>query len=159
MTPREPIFSALFGLLSDVEFNIGTDESPEMVGFAEVSRKIKLFSDVEAGSQPWAGQAEHAETAAQRPNLPYRWVWSASWMIYHRYEDQLGVSPSVINNRILDGIEKAMAPKVADPGYFDERNTLSGLVFHCFIEGEVFKDPGDIDKQAMLVIPIKILVP
>ena len=51
-----------------------------------------------------------------------------------------------------------MQPIPSDPGY-PKRLTLGGLVHHCYIDGSVFKDPGDIDAQAMMVIPILMLVP
>ena len=150
MTPREPIFSALFGLLNGVTWNDGEERQ-----FVTRTREIKLFSDVHAKSQPWIGQAEHAESVTQGTNLPYRNVWKATWLIYHK-----GPSPrSIWNNLMIDALARALEPSVSDPGYFDGRNTLSGLVWKCFIDGEVFKDPGDIDGQALVTIPITLLVP
>ena len=37
--------------------------------------------------------------------------------------------------------------------------TLGGLVHHCFIDGKVFKDPGDLDGQALIIVPITVLAP
>lgn len=152
---REEVFAALFGLLTNVAWNIGTDVAPVWQGFKTKSREIKLFSDVSSAQQPWIGQAEHSDGSTQKSNLPYRRVWEATWIIYHQ-----GPSPrSVWNNLIIDALEAAMAPKPNDEGFFDERNTLSGLVWHCFIDGAIFKDPGDLDKQALITVPIRILVP
>jgi hypothetical protein len=66
---------------------------------------------------------------------------------------------TVENNLIIGGCRKVLAPQPDDPGFLDKRNTLGGLVHHCFISGRIFKDPGDIDDQGMIVIPIKVLVP
>ncbi len=159
MPTREQVFKSLFELTNGVQWNVGTDIAPELVGFKTRTRRIKLFSDVGKGSQPWIGQAEHNETAAQVSNLPYKWVWTAQWMVYHQAGLQPDSEPTVWNNLIIDSLEKALQPKPQDEGYFDRRNTLLGLVYHCYIDGEVFKDPGDIDNQAMIVVPIKILVP
>ena len=156
---REQVYSALYGLVSEVQWNIGTETVPDMQGFATTTRKIKLFSDVPGQQQPWFGQAEHSETVNQKTNLPYKRVFSASWMVYHQAAANPSYTPSTLNNLIADALEDMMAPRISDPGWLDERNTLSGLVWHCFIEGEVFKDPGDIDGQGLLIIPIKILVP
>lgn len=156
---REQVFTALFGLLDGVQWNLGTDAAPVMATFKEKTRRIVLFSDVPAAEQPWIGQAEHAETSAQKTNMPYKRVWKASWMVYHRASDVPGGIGAIWNNLIIDALEAALAPKPGDEGFLDERNTLSGLVWHCFIEGEVFKDPGDIDKQALIVVPITLLVP
>jgi len=38
-------------------------------------------------------------------------------------------------------------------------NTLGGLVYWCRIEGRVFKDPGDLDKQTLLIVPIVVEMP
>ncbi len=154
---REQVFSALFALTSGVEWNIGDDDNPVIETFLERSRKIKLFSDAE--TQPWLGQAEHAESFLQQSNLPYVRTFQANWIVYHKSGAQPGDIPSIRNNLILDALQDALEPKPSDPGFLDERNTLSGLVYHCFIEGEIFKDPGDIDEQAMLVVPIRLLVP
>lgn len=38
-------------------------------------------------------------------------------------------------------------------------NTLGGLVYWCRIEGRTFKDPGDIDNQTLLIVPLLIEMP
>lgn len=91
--------------------------------------------------------------------MPYRRTWEAQWIIYHANGGSAKEIPTIENNLILDAVEKVLAPKPSDPGFLDERNTLDGLVYHCFIDGTIFKDPGDIDNQGMLVVPIKLLVP
>lgn len=156
---REQVFKALFNRTNGVQWNIGTQDTPKMVGFQKRTRRIALFSDVPSPQQPWLGQAEHGERSAQTTNLPYRRVWNAQWMVYHRAGDIPNFEPTIWNNLIIDALEAALAPSVTDPGFFDRRNTLSGLVHHCFIDGEIFKDPGDIDNQAMIIIPITLLIP
>lgn len=155
---REQVFSALFALTQGITWE-ATPGSGVPVGFKKTSRQITLFSDVPAAQQPWIGQAEHSEDSQQTTGMPYKRVWDAQWMVYHRASDTPGVIPSVFTNQIIDAIEIALRPKPRDPGFLDKRNTLSGLVYHCFIQGRVFKDPGDIDKQGLIVVPIKLLVP
>lgn len=159
MATREQIFGALFALTAGVEWNIGTDVDPAIETFKTRTRRIKLFSDVAEKDQPWIGQAEHGESCSKNTTLPYRRIFKAQWMVYHQAGKQPKATPAVRNNLILDALELAIAPKPSDPGFLDERNTLSGLVHHCFIDGEVFKDPGDIDNQALMIVPITILVP
>lgn len=156
---REQVFGALFALTQSVNWNIGTEVDPIFETFKTRTRRIVLFSDVPDKEQPWIGQAEHGETSAKNTTLPYRRIWKAQWMVYHQAGKQPKALPTVRNNLILDALEQAIAPKPSDPGFLDARNTLSGLVHHCFIEGEVFKDPGDIDNQALIIVPITILVP
>jgi hypothetical protein len=37
--------------------------------------------------------------------------------------------------------------------------TLGGLVTHCWIEGHVDMDPGDMNGQAIAIVPVRVLVP
>jgi hypothetical protein len=159
MPTREQVFSALFAITARVQWDIGVPGTPALRSFITRTRRIKLFSDVTNKQQPWIGQAEHSETYTKNTTLPYRRVFKAQWMVYHQDGKQPSSEPTILNNLIIDAIENAMAPLPSDPGFLDERNTLSGLVHHCYIDGEVFKDPGDIDNQALIIVPITILVP
>lgn len=156
---REEIFEALFAHTADIQWNVGSSNAPIWEIFKIRTRRIRLFSDVPDKEQPWLGQSEHGETASQVSRMPYKFVLQAQWIVYHVTGKQPKSTPTIKNNQILDALQAAIAPKVTDPGYPDERNTLGGLVYHCYFDGDIFKDPGDIDDQAMLVIPIKILVP
>ena len=159
MMDEELILATLFERVSQVRWSRPEDASPNTHRFETYSRRVKLYSDVPAQQQPACFQAEHATTEGQVSGMPYKTVLEASWLIYQcvgRDARALGV---VENNVILTGVRSALAPTPLDPGFADRRNTLGGLVYHCFISGRIFKDPGDIDKQGMMVVPIKLLVP
>jgi len=153
MISREQVFVALFALTADIKW-----DTPERT-WLERGRRVKLFSDVPASLQPAIFQAEHLETSMQVTRMPYKRIWNAQWIIYHSVGTDPNTVPASENNLILDAVELALAPKPSDPGFPDERNTLGGLVHHCHIDGTLFKDPGDIDQQGMLVVPIRLLVP
>jgi hypothetical protein len=146
---REEIFSYLFDL-SEITW------AGHYTSFVTRERKVRLFSDVSHAEKPYLAQAEHNETSGQTSNTPYKRVMRADWLGYFPSKEIIG---SIELNLLLDAITTALAPKVEDPGYFDSRNTLLGRCYHCFIDGEIFKDPGDIDGEAMFLVPIKILVP
>lgn len=150
---REPIFQALFALTNNLTWGTPTPRT-----FVTRSRRVKLFSDVPTEQQPALYQAEHDEVTSQVSNMPYKWVLKAEWVIYQATGFDPNAVPAIENNLILDAIQAALAPAIADPGY-PKRNTLGGLVHHCYIDGSVFKDPGDIDNQGMMVVPILMLVP
>jgi hypothetical protein len=61
-------------------------------------------------------------------------------------------------NTLLDAIDAAVAPIGAD-AVNGNRQTLGGLVSHCYALGPVFVDTGDIDGKAVAAIPFQILVP
>lgn len=153
---RNQIYEALFALTAGVTWL--TPAPPATRTFITRSRRVKLFSDVGALQQPAIYQAEHAETIAEKSNLPYRRIFECKWIVYQRTGADKITAGAVENDQILDALQLAIQPKVADAG-FPNRNTLGGLVYHCFFEGSIFKDPGDIDDQGMMVIPVRLLVP
>ena len=61
-------------------------------------------------------------------------------------------------NTMLDAIDAAVAPSGAD-ALAGNRQTLGGLVSHCYPLGPVFVDTGDLDGKAVAAIPFQILVP
>lgn len=155
---EETILSTLFALTEQVTWRRSGDASDR--SFLTRSRRVKLFSDVSLSEQPACFQAEHGTTEEQVTGMPYKSVIEAAWVIYQAIaQEGPQIEGTVENNLILGGVRAALAPSPRDPGFFDKRNTLGGIVHHCFISGRVFKDPGDIDGQGMLVVPIKVLVP
>ena len=57
-------------------------------------------------------------------------------------------------NNLIDAVEDAL-----DPAPLYQNQTLGGIVSHCWFEGDVMKEPGDLDGDGIAIIPIKILVP
>lgn len=127
--------------------------------FITISRRVKHFSDVPSDAQPACFQAEHTSAEEQRTGLPYKTTLEANWIIYQSVGRDRTAIPTIENNLIIGGVRRALAPRPNDPGFLDKRNTLGGLVHHCFISGRIFRDPGDLDDQGMIVVPIKLLVP
>lgn len=154
---REQIFKALFALVDNDLLTWETWDG-KTAKFKTKSRRIKLFSDVSTAQQPWIGQAEHDEEPKQIPNQPYKRLFKAQWVIYLATGSDKATLSVDINN-LLDTLDAALAPTPSDPGFQDKRMTLGGLVYHVYTDGRVFKDPGDIDNQGMIVYPINILVP
>lgn len=150
---REQIMQALWNLTDDVSW--GTPSRT----WKSKNRRVMLFSDVNSALQPFVCQAEWAENSQQTTRLPYKNTMFAKWIVYQATAKDKKTPGAIENNLILDAILAALAPKPSDPGYPDNRNTLGGLVHHVFVDGEVFKDPGDIDDQGMMIVPITILVP
>ncbi len=61
-------------------------------------------------------------------------------------------------NALLDAIDVAVAPSGAD-ALAGNKQTLGGLVSHCYPLGPVFIDTGDTDGKAVAAIPFQILCP
>lgn len=158
MIDEELIFYTLAQRMTDVRWE-RQGEAPGARRFKTVSRRVQLFSDVPSAAQPACFQSEHTSTEGQTTNLPYKTTLEANWIIYHTTGKDKNTIPAIENNLIIKGVRLALEPRTDDPGFLDKRNTLGGLVHHCFISGRIFRDPGDIDDQAMIVVPIKLLVP
>ncbi|MDR3508428.1 MAG: hypothetical protein P4L64_11070 [Caulobacteraceae bacterium] len=146
MATREDIFTALFALSASASW------STQPSGFAYRSRRVKLWGDLPA--QPALCQAEHDETVSEVTRLPSRTTLAASWLIYHDVGKDPDAVPASETNLILDAVQSLFPTN--DP---DAVQTLGGLVRHCFISGKIFKDPGDLDGQGLIIVPITILVP
>jgi hypothetical protein len=153
---EELILSTLAALMAQVRW---TRSDMTVHQFALTSRRVRLWADVPADLWPACFQAEWHDETAQTTNLPYKWIFTVNWLVYQNTAKDPTVSGAIENNCILNGIRAVIAPKPSDPGYLDKRNSLGGLVHHCFISGRVFKDPGDIDSEGLMIIPIKLLVP
>jgi len=159
MIDEEAIFAALFERVSAVTWTRAGDPDPDTRQFLTKSRRVRLFADVPSNQQPACFQAEWATDEQQVTNQPYKTTLMANWVIFQCIGKDKKAIGAIENNLIIGGCRKALAPLPSDPGFPDRRNTLNGLVHHCFISGRIFKDPGDIDDQGMIVIPIKLLVP
>jgi hypothetical protein len=67
-------------------------------------------------------------------------------------ETVVGATPL---NALLQAVDQAMLPDDVLSG----RNTLGGLVDHCWLEGDTDMDDGIYSQQAAAILPVKIMVP
>lgn len=156
---REDIYKALFALASQGEGLAGLPGFTFQAGrtLAWTSRRVRMWDDLPA--KPALCQAEFDESyAPRRTNLPYRRVLGAEWWFFH--EDGLNnqtVIPTITDNEIMDAVDRALA--IPPSPSSNQRQTLGGLVHDCYIEGIVQKVAGDIEGQALIVVPIRIEIP
>ena len=121
------------------------------------SQRLDVWT--ECPGQPAFYQVAHNNTFQQVSGMPYRVELRATWVIYQDSAQDKSVQGSRLNNTFLDLLQAALAPRPEAGIPYDNRNTLGGLVYHCFIDGDTFQDGGDLDGQGVLTIPISILVP
>ena len=121
------------------------------------SRRLKLWSDVPPAMRPacflFEGGTETHENAAG--GTPRR-ALEVRLFIYVDAHDP-GLIGAVALNTIMDALDAALAPSGADLPF--GRLTLGGNAYRCSIEGKPMKDPGDLDGDAVLVVPIRIVLP
>jgi hypothetical protein len=124
------------------------------VTWVTATNRLKLFSDVSPAEQPYICLAEHGEEyLPTKRGMPPILKITATIVMYLRTVD--GTTPLAPTlNGIMDTLDTFFMADNID-GCF----TLGGLVERCWIEGKVFKDPGDLDNQGMITVPVSILVP
>jgi len=140
MTNREQIYAALFAKLQ------------ASASFATASRRIKALNEVPPSDHPALFQLQKGEVANTTPNLNTVWRLNVDVFIYVHTQGDRSIAPSTILNPLIDAVETAIAPS-----QINNRQTLGGLVEHCFIAGEILIEEGNLGEQAVAVIPIEIL--
>ena len=148
---REPIFAALFALAQTVVWTDPQTQAPASFGYT--NRRIQTSDQIPAELMPALLQGVGPETFQVAPGLPPRRTLSANWLIYYK-PSQAPLTTDPLTNAILDGVEAVFSPDRLNGAV-----TLGGLVAQTWIDGEVFKAAGDLNDQAMIVVPIKLLIP
>ncbi len=137
---REPIYVALFTKLQAIG-----------AGFATYSRHLRHWTDVQATEQPSLFQVQVGELAQPQPlGLPTKWTLSVDLYVYVKGDGKTAMGATI--NPLLDAITTAIAPD--NPS---GKQTLGGLVEHCWIEGALETDEGVLGDQSVVIIPIRIL--
>lgn len=140
---REAIFTALFNLAAS------------SASFATTSRRLVLWNNVPSTDKPALFLHERGDTYIRAGEaVPEAVTIEADIFIYVDAGKDPGVIPASILNSLIDAVDTALAPN-----HLTGMQTLGGLVSHCWIEGKIMKDTGDLDGDGVAVIPVKILVP
>lgn len=153
---RNQIKTALLARLATVTFATAIN------GFSTwantPSRRLKLWNAVDPSAQPALFLVQHREGYLQSGvgTLARRYLDMGCWC-YAPTGSETAVGDDYLD-LMEEGIEAVLGPD--DP----QRNelTLGGLCYWCRAtreDGLFVRDPGDIDGQALLVFPIRILIP
>lgn len=149
---REQIMTALFKLVSGATWIQGSSTVP---CFKLTSRRLQLWNTVTPAQRPALFMAEHEEHQTHdKPEIPMPLRELDVELFIYIDSTNLKSPISVLNN-LMDAIEKALQPD----NWITMSLTLGGLVSHCWIEGKVLKDPGDLDNDGLMMVPIHIVVP
>ncbi len=140
MSTRKEIYAAAFARVSRLSW------------VRHSSKRIKTWDDVPPNQQPAIFIKQKGESARYKKGVPSIWTLRADLWIYAQIPDSATV-PSDILNPYLDAIEAAYAPDNASAN----ECTLGGIVSHCRISN-IQIDDGALDKQAVLIISLEMLV-
>ena len=143
---REQISVAFFGLIRNA------------ADFAAVSRRFVHWDQVNETQMPFLTMLKSGEQRGrQAEGLPTLTI-NAHVFVYLSAGLDPDDVPDTAMNAVLDAIDAAVAPSGA-AALGGNRQTLGGLVSHCYPFGPVFIDTGDVDGKAVAAIPFQILVP
>jgi hypothetical protein len=138
---RETIYAALFAKLAAIP------------GLKLSSRRLKHYTDVPGQHQPALFTEQRNEGTAQAAlGLPGKRTLRVYVWLYVRVDDHAAI-PATTLNAWLDAVDLALAPDASG------KQTLGGLVSHCWVNGITETDDGSLDSQAIARIPVEILVP
>lgn len=143
---REQISVAFFNLIKNA------------ADFTATSRRFVHWDQVNETQMPFLTMLKTGEQRGrQSEGLPALTINAHVFIYLSAGLDPEDV-PDTAMNTVLDAIDTAVAPSGAD-ALGGNRQTLGGLVSHCYPLGPVFIDTGDLDGKAVAAIPFQILVP
>lgn len=115
-----------------------------LVLWTQVTEQPALFLRNIADEYP----SRHARELPSAPTLECE-----AWLYSNAGRDP-DLAPGIGLNNLIDAVKAALDPVPGCP------QTLGlATVQHCWIEGRIDMHPGDLDGQAIAVIPIKIVAP
>lgn len=121
------------------------------------SRRLKLWSDVPTNLRPCAFLFEGGnETYAWSNTAIAKRTIEVKLFIYIDAKDH-SLPGSQQLNVIMEALDVAFQPCGQDTAF--GRVTLGGNAYQARIDGKPLKDPGDLDGDGMLIVPITIWLP
>jgi hypothetical protein len=96
------------------------------------------------------------ELSEKRPGQLAKWTLNTLVWVYAMAPDDTTPSAPALNT-LLGLIRNALGPDRSGPGRAQFRQTLGGLVFDVWIEGNITTDQGFLGQQAVAKIPIRII--
>jgi len=142
---RDAVLNALFQRLkSKLGGNVTT-----------IGRRHMMPPTLTSAMQPALFVVQGSETRNPHPRGTGGSLKMRAVLIAYVYDNAANMDGSTQLNILIGQIEDALAP---DDGSTLVQ-TLGGLVYECWIDGQADIDPGVFGQQAVAIIPVTILVP
>lgn len=141
---REAIYGSLFAALRGAVTDLG---------FRTISRRVRLWTDVNPADQPalfMQQVSERAEYAGR--NIPIKWDLFVDVPVYVFGGQGPDDSPMPLLNAAIDAIESLFPPGGPKPTTFGLRGVSEVRIF-----GDVEIGQGNLSGQGVAVIPIRIV--
>lgn len=146
-TTREQAMMALFNLLTAA------------YSFGYSSRRPMTQASLPSVEMPAMFLIDDDEQHKRGTNLTpaVRIITCAAWIFTADAQDPNSIPATTLNN-IIDSIDPVSGGALK-PSNLTGTQTLGGLVYDCWIEGKVTKDPGVLGGLGFAHIPISIMLP
>lgn len=154
-TARQDVMDAIMNIIRGMTFSTPINN---VSTWATAERRLRLWGDVPPEAQPAVYLVTHREMDEYTGlGLLRRRLELGAWCYA---KTGAPATSDIVGGEILDTMLEAFEAAFIQPDDFStNENTLGGLVYWCRIEGRVLKDPGDIDDQAMMIVPIVVEMP
>ena len=153
--PRKAIRAGILALVQGMTFSSPINGATSWV---TTGGRLKLWADVPSLDQPAAFVTKHRERreiarAPIQAGLEVRYLHLAIYC-YSRTDD-----PDIEGSDDLDTMMEAFDAAFTADKMGTLLLTLGGLAYYARIEGQIFQDPGDIDNQTMMIVPVIVEMP
>lgn len=141
---REQVSQALYNLL------VGS------YAYAYTSRRLENISNQLQMPALFLEEMPEKHVREKMPSPARRILEYIAW-VYINVGLDLNTIPMTTLNNIIDTIDPVTGGVLKPNDLQQNRQTLGGLVYDCYIEGELPKVPGDVDGIGGMRIPIKVI--
>jgi hypothetical protein len=150
--PRKRITDAVFAVLNSVVLPTSLGGA----GWKKSTKDVDIFTNVNAFDQPYMGLICPDESASDPQAFGLtKWIRKYYACIYIR-TDALPLQEGTYIQDTIDDVLDAVDLAFSSPRK-GEQNTLGGIVQDCTIDGTIQVDPGTLDQQIAIIIPISII--
>ena len=151
MASRNDVSTAILAKLTSM--TLDTNFLPSS-SWLLVSNRLKLWGDVSPDLKPCVYLVTHKESDPYTHLGTLRRTLNYQFWVYLRTSDDAPGQPQL--DSLLQSFENTF--NVPD-NFSSNSNTLGGLVYWARIQGRIFKDPGDIDNDAVMIVPFDVEMP
>lgn len=156
MADRTVVMAAILAKIQAMTFSTPVNGASTWV---TVESRLRLWGDVPSLQQPYVALVTHSEIDEYRGLGLTRVRLELRCWCYTKAPKTVTTTNGQKDLDVLTKAFEAAFGQNAVDNFSTNQCTLGGLVYWCRIEGKVFKDPGDIDEQTLLIVPLVVEMP
>jgi len=144
----DQVYAALFAKLSAATL-------PDGSGFRLSARVVEAPDEVAIANQPALFQIQGPLEVVQQQGFSLaKWTFTAVAIVYVRADGAAPLAQQTLAQTTANNIVWALMLALA-PVPHETQQTLGGLVYHCWLEGQVFTEVQN--DQMIITVPIYLL--